>query len=57
MTYIYFQLLKNLTKVAIYLLLIGKITSCTGELKAKSGKELQRGIVSLKRLNKSLHSR
>ena len=49
------QTLGNLIKWAIYFAIIGEIT--TAGLKVKAGKSVQTGLINLKTLNQSLHSK
>ena len=47
----------NLIRWGVYLILIGEIASCTVELKQKAHRFVRTGLLSLKTLNKSLHSK
>lgn len=47
------QVFGQLIRWAIYLILVGELSSCTGDLKNKAGTSGQTGLVNLKNLNQS----
>lgn len=47
----------NLIRWAIYLVLVGEITSCTIDLKEKARTSVSTGLINLKNLNQSLHQK
>lgn len=50
-----FQILFNLVRVAVFLIVSGEIVSCSVDMRAKAQESMSRGLLNLGTLNRSLN--